>query len=477
MAYLQWGDPVDDAYVSFVYARNFLEGNGLTFNIGDRVEGYSNFLWMMLATLAGAQHIPFFAQFLGFLFWLADIFLVYLLARKIKFGAWALAPALLSALDLRCAVWSIEGLETSFYLFGILLTFLLYNQQKMRCLWAFPALATAMTRPEGVTVFAAVVLHRCYSLLKRKGRPTGNDAIALGIFFLGFSFYNLWRLYYFESGILPNTYYARGGAGNPLLGFIYVVYNLWSGWGPFALVLIFMVIAGITIKDKKTSIEERAPTFWLLMGTAVVIFTGGDWMPNARFLVPLLPFAYIYSAYFAKQKGNGGKVLFCLLLLTNITSAVLYEARDSFSKKWARNQASFYMPTAEWLITHGAQAKKVVLSDVGYITYYSRIHAIDTLGLTNKNLARVRGGAAWATDLDYVFNEHPDFIISMVRNYNGVEMGHTAFDREIVSDERFKTTYKQVAEIEGYHAEERALGDFRLRKYTVAFKIYQRKSE
>src|SRR5262249_53479206 len=44
----------DDAYISFRYARNLADGYGLVFNPGfERVEGYSNLLWVLL--LAGAH--------------------------------------------------------------------------------------------------------------------------------------------------------------------------------------------------------------------------------------------------------------------------------------------------------------------------------------------------------------------------------------------------------------------------------------
>ena len=42
----------DDAFISFRYARNLLDGHGLVWNPGERVEGYTNFLWTIL--LAGA---------------------------------------------------------------------------------------------------------------------------------------------------------------------------------------------------------------------------------------------------------------------------------------------------------------------------------------------------------------------------------------------------------------------------------------
>ena len=43
----------DDAYITFRYARNVAAGNGLVFNPGEHVEGFSNFLWMLqLAVIA-----------------------------------------------------------------------------------------------------------------------------------------------------------------------------------------------------------------------------------------------------------------------------------------------------------------------------------------------------------------------------------------------------------------------------------------
>ncbi|HEX4934306.1 MAG TPA: hypothetical protein VFV33_14045, partial [Gemmatimonadaceae bacterium] len=35
----------DDAYITFRYADHLARGLGLVFNVGERVEGYSNFLW------------------------------------------------------------------------------------------------------------------------------------------------------------------------------------------------------------------------------------------------------------------------------------------------------------------------------------------------------------------------------------------------------------------------------------------------
>src|ERR687883_553373 len=41
----------DDAFISFVYSRNLAQHGQLVFNLGERVEGYTNFLWTVLLAL------------------------------------------------------------------------------------------------------------------------------------------------------------------------------------------------------------------------------------------------------------------------------------------------------------------------------------------------------------------------------------------------------------------------------------------
>jgi len=38
----------DDAFISFRYARHLAEGQGLVWNPEERVEGYTNFLWVLV---------------------------------------------------------------------------------------------------------------------------------------------------------------------------------------------------------------------------------------------------------------------------------------------------------------------------------------------------------------------------------------------------------------------------------------------
>ena len=43
----------DDAYITLRYSQNWLDGNGVNWNTGERVEGYTSFLHLALVSLLG----------------------------------------------------------------------------------------------------------------------------------------------------------------------------------------------------------------------------------------------------------------------------------------------------------------------------------------------------------------------------------------------------------------------------------------
>ena len=152
---------LDDAFFSFRYVRNLLEGHGLVFNRGERVEGYSNFLWVMeLALLWGVfglrpEHA---APWLSVAFTVGTIAaMLWWVARLPALQHRALVAWL--ALGLVCssatfAVWtSAGGLETRQFTFFIVLAVVclsLYRESRHALLAVSLSLAAAaLTRPEG----------------------------------------------------------------------------------------------------------------------------------------------------------------------------------------------------------------------------------------------------------------------------------------------------------------------------------------
>lgn len=75
--FLDWTS--DDAYISFRYAENLSGGRGLVFNAGEKVEGYSNFLWVVLLAAGNFLGLApvWTAKALGFLSVVYLIFALY----------------------------------------------------------------------------------------------------------------------------------------------------------------------------------------------------------------------------------------------------------------------------------------------------------------------------------------------------------------------------------------------------------------
>jgi hypothetical protein len=116
----------DDSYITYRYARNVARGFGPVYNPGERVEGYTNFLWMIMLAFFGTVGTPFSAiivlsQVLGVLSGVGVIVIFFLLLRKFSTGPPELTPiaAILFAANGTFAYWCVSGMETG--LFSLLL--------------------------------------------------------------------------------------------------------------------------------------------------------------------------------------------------------------------------------------------------------------------------------------------------------------------------------------------------------------------
>lgn len=128
LGYLVWNSLyyfpyiVDDTFISLRYARNLLNGAGLVYNVGQQVEGYSNFSWVMIEALVMRLGLPVITsmKLLGLASAAATALLAFLLARRVLPKSPEGRVAGFIALTLIClntsiAVWSQAGLETVFF--------------------------------------------------------------------------------------------------------------------------------------------------------------------------------------------------------------------------------------------------------------------------------------------------------------------------------------------------------------------------
>jgi hypothetical protein len=110
---------LDDAFISFRYARNALLGSGLVFNPGERVEGYTNFLWTVLfVPIIGMGANPAIASLtLTLLLGTATAALVWLGARRLAGPAPALAALAMLVSGAPFVLYTVRGsgMETALF--------------------------------------------------------------------------------------------------------------------------------------------------------------------------------------------------------------------------------------------------------------------------------------------------------------------------------------------------------------------------
>jgi hypothetical protein len=157
----------DDAFISLRYAHRLIEGHGLTWNPGERVEGYSNLLWTLLAAGAGAlgANLVWAVRVMGVLSSFATIgAIVYAHPpRRFVDVLPALMAACLLAISGPVAVWSIGGLEQplvgALLAWALVLTYPLLDDEPRRHVWLAPSILLSLlcwTRADGALFTAAI---------------------------------------------------------------------------------------------------------------------------------------------------------------------------------------------------------------------------------------------------------------------------------------------------------------------------------
>lgn len=296
---------VDDMYIFLRYAENLADGAGLVYNPGERVEGFSSPVWVLLLALGELLGVggvgwskllalgAFGALFIG----------IYRFAReRLALGApAALLACAFTALDSYLVSWTMWGLETPLFLALLLWTAVLAGRvadgagRRTTLALAGVAGLFALSRPEAPLFLAALGtaalleplrLPAIRERLRRLWLP-GVGALALFLAWLLFrrAYYGLWW---------PHTYYAKQVAGfhwqqlAPLWG---------QGAGGLERIFVWggLVLAALLAARRRTLVP-------LLTALVAGWFTATaflDWMPNVRHLLPLylvLPFAWAWAA-------------------------------------------------------------------------------------------------------------------------------------------------------------------------------------
>jgi hypothetical protein len=434
-ARLYWAWTEDDAFITFRYARNLAQGHGLVFNPGERVEGYSNFSWVLIAAAAlrAGQDPEQVAKVVGLVSGLAAVVLSWLLARRMvaNTGLAALVASFHLAISPVLVQHSVNGLETAFFaalLAGAVL--LAAGPPAIRRRGALVAVLAvlATTRPEGALLAVALLGARAVQARFTAGtmRPALADAAA---FLLLYGAYFVWRWTYFGLPF-PNTFYAKvqGGTHGLIDGTQYTLDFLRDSGGAL---FVALALVPLVLGRRRPAYVPALAVVAAGFGFAVV--SGGDWMFHFRFFAHVLPvLAALVAAGFdvVVSQPRGGTVravgvyagMALVLLATHlgIANTELRVARTVLPALARHNYLSQnYEELGLWFREHSAPDATIAISDVGAVGYFSERRILDMFGLIDPHIAHLRGRMHYKADPRYVLSRQPDYVVLVSLNDDG----------------------------------------------------------
>jgi arabinofuranosyltransferase len=412
---LQLKFTVDDAYISMRYARHLYEGKGLVYNIGEYVEGYSNFLWVIILAFGGSLgfNLPFIANVLGILFSLLTLVVVFKLMERINDGVslWSILPVIFLSTNWDFTGWATGGLETALFTLLLFVTIYRFYEEVIARTSSYQLSAIicgllCLTRPEGYLFSGLYFLTFGFVEVKKRNDWLKRVTAWLAIVAIIVVPHIIWKIIYYGD-ILPNSFYIK--VNKPAYferGIRYAGFYLIQS---HAYLWILPIIIGI----KKRLFCIYFMFIYSLIYVLYILWVGGDWMA-LRFFAPIIPVLIFMMVVgfksisdYALSKSNPiirYSLIFVLILYGGVT--FWFNALPTY--KYGKNRKFVFNEKLQ-ILDYGAlhlpegnaievarAFKKVLLpnevvaaSFAGFTGFYTDIRVIDTLGLNDKYIARL----------------------------------------------------------------------------------------
>jgi hypothetical protein len=484
-----WHYVNDDAFITFRYSRFLAIGRGPYFNIGEHVEGYTNFLLMLLLApvfrLGGEAVVPMVAKAVGVASGVGSLLVAWALVRVVLGGSAPLrrhasaigvgAAALLAASP-AYAVNSTSGLATALFGFLLILGVYLSIRGEQRGAWCGAGIAftgLVLTRPEGVFLFAAAWLGMAFAVgRERRNAPEPGEAPArrpfaayrrllvdAAIVAIACAAHLLFRVLAYDGEWLPNTYYAKAGGFWKIDAWRYVIDGIVAPFlGPIGVGLAALGGA-VAVRWTKLSLVVFTTA---LGGASLPFITGSDWMLGWRLLAPYLPIAacavaigWASALALVLPRARLAAPIAVLVgaLVLGWTQLPLQEKMQKVITLRARGYETGHRALAEWLRDEAAEpGDRVALMDIGIVGYLCIDQPIlDLSGLTDRFIAK-SGGSLLRKRYDpkYILAKKPRFVVLTLTAdgwyYQPPPPGTkfqfwTRVERRLYRDEEFRARY------------------------------------
>lgn len=455
-ALMYWSWLEDDAFISYRYARNLVDGHGLVYNQDERVEGYSNFSWVLAAAVgmkAGLDPADL-TRWLGVGGAMIAGLLSWLLTRLLCPGRrWLpLAAPLILAVSPAWVRHATNGLETTWAALLLLALVLLVRPGGSRGSWlagAAAAAVLALTRPEGG--FMAALVLAAATLADRRGSAPGDRRAPWALFLACWGVYWSLRGLWFGS-LMPNTYHAKmtGTAGGLVDGMQYVACFLRDGG--VILLVVLALAALLTRRDRWPLLPALAGTLGSL---AFAVAAGGDWMVHSRFCAAAMPLLAVLATagaadllVLAPTRGGRRSVATALAAVAllnwigvaDVERAVWREITPAVAAHGHRVEV--YRAAGQWLSRHAPPNTLVAASDIGALGYWSQLPVLDMFGLVDRHVARCAGKQHHKADAAYILDCKPGFVV-LIRDSADPDSHGRIPDRQLARHPDFAAAYAE----------------------------------
>jgi arabinofuranosyltransferase len=411
----------DDAFISLRYARRLIDGHGLTWNDGERVEGYSNLLWVLLTASVGSIGIDLVlaARILGILCTLATMGAFVYYRRRLALGESALLWTQLAFVtSAPVAIWSIGGLETSLVMALLAWSYVLSAEsldRRRAIVIGVLQGGLATLRPEGLLF---TIMIGCGLLVFGHGPRAKRWSCATMIWSIASAFAAgqiVFRLTYYGAW-LPNTVHAKVALTTDRLqdGIRYTLKG----------VLAFLPLLPVVIRTTTLSPRDirRQKLFVCIAAAWMILVTvgGGDTFPGYRHVLPVIPLVMLLAmGGFDEWRrirpttvhAAAGSVL--LVFAAVQSAADLNHQAKTERWEWRGRELGERLKAL-----YSTTRPLVAVTAAGSIPYYSELPSLDMFGLNDAYVTRHRPAAFGhgypGNELfspDYVLSRKPDIIV------------------------------------------------------------------
>ena len=396
----------DDAFISFRYSENFARGNGLVWNIGERVDGYTSFLWTVLMAIPSAMGISIvtFSYVVGLTCFALSLLMLFGIAKRMVSANSALLVVLLTGLNYSFAIYATGGLETPLvaatWLACLYLSLPVLQGEEVRTIrlvaLSLASAAALLTRLDSA-VYLAVLQSPVLLILKFNRRGWKQRLALLVPELVIFGAWCGWQVWYYGD-LMPNSYYLKIAGANGYVRLVNGTYFLLQ----FLLRFLFLpCLLLLFVHIRKLKTDKSLLTLLALAASwcGYVVYAGGDFM-EYRFMVAIVPVLSILLVWAARRsvQWKVGTMTIGVALLAAVSPWAGIQIGPHHLKVETREELQSHLDAdgQDWQgigemlsrVFDRDQTVSIAVFPAGAIPFYSGLPAVDMLGLNDPWVAR-----------------------------------------------------------------------------------------